>query len=266
SGPATGDSDSDEPIDPADGLLDGVLSVDFDPLGVSTRSFAIMDPAKPLGRATRGGPAADAVGLSHLPKGPVVLAASIDPSGLGGVEALEELRPMAPSAPAMPEWIMANRQLIRRVEFAIYPSKLGVAGGGLPIMAQSVFPPTRPQQDRAPVGLMVYAPVEGRTFAPKRVEDLETIRETLSGKGAEGGITLVAFRGAGSRQNADRALGFLHRGPNYLCDRWTTTTSLSMAFRYCYAMGQNRPSGACLVWLHTWTRPKAPKKPRWLPH
>jgi len=131
SGPATGDSDSDEPIDPADGLLDGVLSVDFDPLGVSTRSFAIMDPAKPLGRATRGGPAADAVGLSHLPKGPVVLAASVDPSGLGGVEALEELRPMAPEAPAMPEWIMANRQLIRRVEFAIYPSKLGVAGGGL---------------------------------------------------------------------------------------------------------------------------------------
>ena len=123
--------DAVEPADPADGLLDGVLGVDFDPLGVSSRSFAIMDPAKPLGRATRGGPAGDAVGLSHLPAGPVVLAASIDPGGIGGVEAVEELRPLAPQAPGMPEWIMANRALISRVEFAIYPSKLGVVGGGL---------------------------------------------------------------------------------------------------------------------------------------
>ncbi len=117
--------------DPSEGLLDGVLSLDFDPLGACTRTFAILDPATPLGRAARGGVPGAAPGLRHLPQGPFVLAAAIDPAGLGGVEAVAELRTLAPDAPAIPEWVMQNRQLISQVEFAIYPSKLGVAGGGL---------------------------------------------------------------------------------------------------------------------------------------
>jgi hypothetical protein len=117
--------------DPSEGLTEGAFSLDFDPLGASSRTYAILDPATPLGRATRGGAAGAAPGLRHLPQGPFVLAASLDPSGLGGVEAVAELRTLAPNAPAIPEWVMQNRDLISQVEFAIYPSKLGVAGGGL---------------------------------------------------------------------------------------------------------------------------------------
>lgn len=117
--------------DPSEGLVDGVVSIDFDPLGVSSRSYAILDPASPMGRATRGGSGGEAPRLQHLPQGNFVLAAALDTRGLGGVDAFADLMAMAPQAPAIPEWILQNRQLVSQVEFAIYPSKLGVAGGGL---------------------------------------------------------------------------------------------------------------------------------------
>jgi hypothetical protein len=44
---------------------------------------------------------------------------------------MQDLLAMAPSAPGLPQWVMENRDLVQAAEFAIYPSKLGVAGGGL---------------------------------------------------------------------------------------------------------------------------------------
>ena len=105
--------------DPSEGLLDGVLSIDFDPLGVSSRSYAILDPASAMGRATRGGAGGQAPRLSHLPQGNFVLAASLDTRGLGGVDAFgpdgHALR-----VAAIPDGSCRNRSCLESVP--IYPS------------------------------------------------------------------------------------------------------------------------------------------------
>jgi hypothetical protein len=44
---------------------------------------------------------------------------------------MQDLLAMAPAAPGLPQWVVENRDLVQAAEFAIYPSKLGVAGGGL---------------------------------------------------------------------------------------------------------------------------------------
>jgi hypothetical protein len=119
------------PAEGTDGLLDGVISIDLDPLGVSMRTYAVMAPDGPLGKATAGGPRGEPARLSHLPKGPFVIALAADMRGLGGGGAFIDLASQVPGAPAVPDWVRENRDLIEGMEFAIYPSKLGIAGGGM---------------------------------------------------------------------------------------------------------------------------------------
>lgn len=119
------------PPDPSEGLLDGVLSLDFDPLGLSVRTCGIVDPASRLGRVTRGGTGGGTPRLDHLPAGNFILAASVDLDGVRTVEATDEILAMMPGSQTVPEWVRQNRELLSRVELGIYPSKLGVTGGGL---------------------------------------------------------------------------------------------------------------------------------------
>ena len=114
-----------------DGVTDGVLAVDFDPLGVSLRSYAVLDPASALGKSARGGPRGKPAQLTRLPKGPFMIAAAADMSGLGGGDAFLDLLAQVPNAPELPAWVRENRGLLGGAQFAIYPSKLGLAGGGL---------------------------------------------------------------------------------------------------------------------------------------
>jgi hypothetical protein len=60
-----------------------------------------------------------------------VVAFAADMKGLGGGGAFIELASQVPGAPAVPDWVRENRDLIEGMEFAIYPSKLGIAGGGM---------------------------------------------------------------------------------------------------------------------------------------
>jgi hypothetical protein len=117
--------------DLSQGLTDGVIALDLDPMGASLHTYAVMDPASPLGKAAVGGERTGPLSLRHLPKGAFVVAASMDVQGLGGVQAMQDLLAMAPAAPGLPQWVLENRDLVQAAEFAIYPSKLGVAGGGL---------------------------------------------------------------------------------------------------------------------------------------
>ena len=114
-----------------DGVQDGVVAIDLDPLGVSVRTFAVMAPESPLGQATRGGARGQPARLTRLPKGPFVVAFAADMRGLGGGGAFIDLASQVPGAPAIPEWIRENRELLEGMQFAIYPSKLGMAGGGM---------------------------------------------------------------------------------------------------------------------------------------
>jgi len=115
----------------AQGVTDGVISIDLDPMGVSFRTFAVMDAASELGRSTQGGARGNAAQLTRLPKGPFIFAGAADMQGLGGADACIDLMKLVPGAPELPEWVRENRNLMQGAQFAIYPSKLGLAGGGL---------------------------------------------------------------------------------------------------------------------------------------
>ena len=124
-------ADAAKPAPLEDAVTDGVLAVDLDPLGISVRSYAVLDPSSALGRSARGGPRGGPARLTRLPKGPFMVAAAADLSGLGGGDAFLDLMALVPNAPELPAWVRENRELIRDAQFAIYPSKLGIAGGGL---------------------------------------------------------------------------------------------------------------------------------------
>ena len=115
----------------ADGVTDGVFAIDMDPLGVSVRTYAVMDPKSELGQSARGGTRGAPAQLTRLPKGAFVVAGAADMQGLGGADAFIDLLKLVPGAPELPAWVRENRNLLTGMQFAIYPSKLGLAGGGL---------------------------------------------------------------------------------------------------------------------------------------
>ena len=115
----------------ADGVTDGVFAIDMDPLGMSVRTYAVMDPNSELGQSARGGTRGAPAQLTRLPKGAFVVAGAADMQGLGGADAFIDLLKLVPGAPELPAWVRENRNLLTGMQFAIYPSKLGLAGGGL---------------------------------------------------------------------------------------------------------------------------------------
>jgi hypothetical protein len=115
----------------ADGVTDGVFAIDMDPLGMSVRTYAVMDPRSEIGQSARGGTRGAPAQLTRLPKGAFVVAGAADMQGLGGADAFIDLLKLVPGAPEMPTWVRENRNLLTGMQFAIYPSKLGLAGGGL---------------------------------------------------------------------------------------------------------------------------------------
>jgi len=115
----------------ADGVTDGVFAIDMDPLGMSVRTYAVMDPNSELGQSARGGTRGAPAQLTRLPRGAFVVAGAADMQGLGGADAFIDLLKLVPGAPELPAWVRENRNLLTGMQFAIYPSKLGLAGGGL---------------------------------------------------------------------------------------------------------------------------------------
>ena len=113
-----------------EGLTDGVTSIDVDPLGVLVSTYAVLDPASELGKSARGGAHAGA-NLNRLPRGPFVVAVSADMAGLGGTQAFLDLAAQIPGGEQVPAWVEQNKNVASAIQFAIYPSKLGVVGGGL---------------------------------------------------------------------------------------------------------------------------------------
>ncbi|MSR33867.1 MAG: hypothetical protein EXS12_03580 [Phycisphaerales bacterium] len=112
------------------GLTDGVTSIDVDPLGVLIRTYAVLDPESELGKSARGG-AHTGANLNHLPRGPFVAAMSADIGGLGGTQSFLDLAAQIPGGEQVPGWVEQNKNVLTSIQFGIYPSKLGVVGGGL---------------------------------------------------------------------------------------------------------------------------------------
>ena len=212
-----------------DPVTDGVLSVDLDPLGISLRSYAVLNAQGALGRAARGGPRGNAARLDHLPRGPFVLAASADMRGLGGGDAFLDLLASVPGAPELPTWVRENRDLVTGGQIAIYPSKLGIAGGGLLneaiVFMQTADAPMVRQLLRD--WMQGLAGIEGATerkvsWEPgKTLKDGQTADAYAVTEGAApadakpaDGPKPRARRGADPMQRLARALVFGPRGPN----------------------------------------------------
>jgi hypothetical protein len=113
-----------------DTLADGVIVVDIDPLGLFIGSVGVAEPSSPLAAITAGGVGSPAK-FDRLPGNPFYLALAADLDGLGGAAKLGELLDFGGISRAMlPEWVFTDGADLRSVQFAAYPSKLGVAIGG----------------------------------------------------------------------------------------------------------------------------------------
>jgi hypothetical protein len=117
------------------GLSSGLVAIDFDPLGVGVRAIATTKPDSTLAALMAGNGAADDAAtpsLSGLPKANFYLAASVDIRAMGGGEKFLELaRAVGVEGDFLPEWIASQKDAIRAVRIAAYPSRLGIVAGGV---------------------------------------------------------------------------------------------------------------------------------------
>jgi hypothetical protein len=112
------------------GLEDGLMVVDLDPLGVGLRTFAKAKADSDLGALLKGG-TDGASTFDRLPAQPFYAVGRIDIAGIGGIAALERLLARVPTAPTLPAWLTSARDDVRGLQFGVYPSKMGIAAGGL---------------------------------------------------------------------------------------------------------------------------------------
>lgn len=117
-------------LDIADMLADGVVVLDIDPLGIYLATLGVAEPSSTLASVMAGGEGRQAR-FDRLPQAPFYIAASVDLDGLGGVAKAGELMDLA-GVPrtTLPDWFFTEGSSVRAVQFAAYPSKLGVAVGG----------------------------------------------------------------------------------------------------------------------------------------
>jgi hypothetical protein len=134
-----------------DGVKDSLVVIDFDPLGLVVRSWTHFEPGSELGRLALGGGGKDrSVSLSRIPDGPFYFAASIDLVGLGGAGMLKAVMPKGFE---LPDWLLASDG----AQLGIYPSKLGVAVGGVLNDASLVIETAQPAPLREAIKKHVLA-------------------------------------------------------------------------------------------------------------
>ena len=117
------------------GLSSGLVAIDFDPLGVGVRAIATTKPDSTLATLMAGNGAADGAAtpsLAGLPKANFYVAAGVDIRAMGGGERFLELaRAVGVEGDFLPEWIASQKDAIRAVRIAAYPSRLGIVAGGV---------------------------------------------------------------------------------------------------------------------------------------
>jgi hypothetical protein len=113
-----------------EGLENGLVVVDIDPLGLGLRSYATFAEGSELAGLAAGGK--DRAGtFDRMPRSPFYAALRMDIDGLGGAAALERLLATVPGQPTLPAWLERSKSAIRSMQLAIYPSRMGLAVGGL---------------------------------------------------------------------------------------------------------------------------------------
>lgn len=117
-------------LEVADMLAGGIVAIDVDPLGLFVASIGVAEPSSALASIVAGGPGRGAR-FDRLPlRRDFYLAFAADVDGLGGAARFGELLDLGGARASVPEWVLADGAAISSVQFAAYPSKLGVAIGG----------------------------------------------------------------------------------------------------------------------------------------
>lgn len=114
-----------------DGLEESLVVFDFDPLGTSIRTHARYRPGGAADPILSGGPASGAP-LSRLPDNPSYFALSADIAGLGGFETFKSIVGLLGlPIEELPTELREGGLGLRQIQLAAYPSRLGIALGGL---------------------------------------------------------------------------------------------------------------------------------------
>jgi hypothetical protein len=162
------------------GLDGGLVAIDVDPLALGVRSLARFDPESDLGRLTKGGADRNA-SFSRLPPQAFYLALRVDIAGIGGLAAVESLLAVLPGAPALPDWLARNRDALRGLQWGIYPSRLGVAAGGILNDSVLFLETDRPDEVRTGVRDAILS-VKGESNGVRREPAWEENRTLKSGE------------------------------------------------------------------------------------
>jgi len=117
-------------------LTDGVVTIDFDALALGIRAFARFAPGSELAQAipTAAAGTRDVQQLlSRLPDAAFYGALGIDLRSMGGLAHVRRFLDTIPGNDRMrlPEWLDRVQDKVDQVQVAAYPSKLGIAVGGI---------------------------------------------------------------------------------------------------------------------------------------
>ena len=158
-----------------DDAEDFVISVDVDALAIGLRSwtrFSSDGAWSGLAKSASGG--LDRPLLGRLPKQAFYMAMGVDFAGFGGYQGMMDvLEILDVDTDVLPGWMAAIGPSMRGMEFAMYPSKLGVAMGGALNDASLLLDTTDPESLRKAIGTSIEG-MKGVTGAIDR----ETVWET----------------------------------------------------------------------------------------
>ena len=117
-------------------VTDAVFAIDFDALAVGIRAYARFDPEGDVAKAIPAGTAQmqDVTALlGRLPDAAFYGAAGIDLAAMGGAARVRSFLATVPGSErlALPPWLDTVQDKVDQVQAAAYPSRLGIAVGGI---------------------------------------------------------------------------------------------------------------------------------------
>jgi hypothetical protein len=117
-------------------VTDAVFAIDFDALAVGIRAYARFDPEGDVAKAIPAGTAQihDVTALlGRLPDAAFYGAAGIDLAAMGGAARVRSFLATVPGSErlALPPWLDTVQDKVEQVQAAAYPSRLGIAVGGI---------------------------------------------------------------------------------------------------------------------------------------
>ena len=133
---------------------DALVAIDFDALAVGVRTFARFDPSGDVAKAMSPAAAAPrdlTALLSRLPDAAFYGASGFDLAAMGGLAHLRQFLATVPGSERipLPEWLDRVQDKVQQVQVAAYPSKLGIAVGGILNDASLVIVTTDPAAVKA---------------------------------------------------------------------------------------------------------------------